>query len=325
MGAAWGLGGVTSRGLFGTQGGTAIVGLLPVALGGQKFGAFGGELFEKIIVTPRLLDVGFVLSDQVHPVEVWNSHLAEAKALTGIVITGPGQLTLVGSSAMTYWPGQSQAYTSLLPQEGDLLITALATWSFTGEVGADMAVVGSRIMVFPHRPDWSEPYRESPGWLTEVLPGYDGSEQRRSLRTAPRYSLTYRVLTTEPLETASLEALIYGWQDRQYGVPVWPESTPLLGGLVPGATTLSADILNRPSFAAGGMVMIWSDFMTWEAFQVAAVSAGSITLGSQITRTWAAGARVVPLRRGRIQADQALGGPANWLSSGTFAFTCEAV
>jgi hypothetical protein len=290
---------------------------------GALQGLFGDLWFDRIIVLPRQADLGAVLSPRVWNTEVWSTFRDRQVPLTGIAITGPGGLQVTGPSSMIYSPGQSQLYSLRLETAGDPSIDTQATWVFTGVAGTDLAVTGSRVAVFPFRPDWSEPFLETPGWLTEILPAYDATEQRRSLRQRPRYSLAYRVATTDPLETASLEALLYGWQARQFGVPMWPEATALLAAIMPGDTALSADTTDRPAFAPGGLVMVWSGHATWEVFQVTAVLPGSISLGSQVTKAWSAGARVVPIRRGRLQDDQALGRPTNWLSSGAFAFTCE--
>ena len=301
----------------------AVVGA--VERSGELAGSFGACYFERILVVPRSVNAGFVLSDQVWPVEVWNSHRGAAATLTGLSIEGTGNLSVTGPSSMTFGPGQSQAYSARLPGQGEATILTVAAWSFTGESSADLTVTGSRITVFPHRPDWTEPFRDRLAWLTEVLPGYDTTEQRRALRSRPRHSVSFRVLTTSPLEAASLEGLLFAWQASQFGVPIWPESSPLMSGLAPGAWSIPVDMTDRGSLEVGGLVMLWSDFGTWEAFRVASLALGVIGLGSQVTKTWTAGARVVPVRRGRLRPEQALGRPANWISSGAFTFDCEAL
>lgn len=283
------------------------------------------DLWERVIVTPREKDAGFILSDQMWPVEVWSTFKRRSQPLTGVSISGPGGAVLQGPSVMVYYPNQAQPYTVKLAAGGDAVVANLISWTFTGVLGVDLAVSGSRITVFAYRPDWSEPYRKQLSWLTELMPGYDGSEQRRSLRLRPRYTLAFRVLTTDPLETATLEALLYGWQDRRLAVPIWPETTLLLSAVAPGATMLAADTANRRSLEVGGLIMIWSSFAVWEAFRVESIAPGSIGLGSETTKAWAPGARIVPLRVARFPEDQALGRPANWLTSSTFAFACEAV
>lgn len=266
-----------------------------------------------------------MLSDQAWPVDLWSTFKRKAVDLTGVVVSGAGGATVQGPGSMTFFPAQSQIYTVSLASGGPATIANLITWTFPAIGGADLTVTGIRITAFPHRPDWTEPFRVRKSWLTEVFPGYDETEQRRSLRTRPRHNVTYRVLTTDPLETASLEALLYGWQARQFGVPIWPEATRLAADIAPGATSIVADTSLRPSFDVGGLVLLWSSFTTWEAFEVVGLAGGGVQLGSQATLPWAAGARVVPMRRGHIQPRQQLGRPANWLSAGAVSFDCEPV
>lgn len=294
------------------------------SLGGLALAGFGRDLFEKIILTPRAKDVGFLFSAVVWNVEAWNSCKSLPVALTAFQVTGVGGLDVSGPSTLTYYPGQAQIYVATLPTQGDFTIANTCVWAFTGFTGADMTVYGTRITVFPHRPDWSRPWQESVAYLTEVMDAYDGTEQRRALRQIPRYGASFQVLSTTPLETAALENLLFGWQSKLFGVPWWPETALLLADVSPGATILPVDISDRPSFMDGGLVMVWSDYATWEAFSVLSLGIGTLVLASATTQPWKAGARVVPLRRGGL-GDQGLGRPANWLTSGVFSFSCEAV
>src|SRR5579871_3387172 len=55
---------------------------------------FGSELFEKIIVIPRVKALGLVLSATQFSVEVWNTFHGTQQTLTAINITGTGGLVL---------------------------------------------------------------------------------------------------------------------------------------------------------------------------------------------------------------------------------------
>ena len=325
--ASFGGGALGSPGAPGALAGGGVVALVSQGLAGSEAPMFGGELFEKVLVLPRTKDVGFLLSAVVWDVEVWNTHRREARALTGITVTGSGGLQVTGGlgDTATFGPGQSSIYLATLAGQGDATIATVATWSFTGETGADMAVTGTRLTLFSPRCDWSEPFREVLGWKTTVLTAYSRAEQRASLRTRPRVGLAFRVASTTAREAAALEALLHGWQARVFGVPVWPEKSALLASAATGSNVLQASTQDRPSFEVGGLVALWRDPFTWKAFSVSAVSAGSVTLATQLTEDWAAGAWVVPVRRGRLLQEQALGRPTNWLRDGNFSFSCEAL
>lgn len=311
--------------VLGTKGGTGLVALQAQVRQGAFYPCFDGLLFERIIVLPRTVDVGYVLDDMTWDVEVWNSHRHEAAALTALAVSGSGGLVVTGSTSGIFQPSASELYTATLPAGGAAVIADVATWTFTGESGADHAATGSRVTVFPHRPDWSENFVERIGFLTDLHEAYDGNEQRRALRTVPRYVLSFRAVPTDPLETAAMEALLYGWQAKEFGVPVWPESTSLLTALSPGDAVVVADTTLRGHFVDGGLALIWTSWNAWEACLVDTVAAGGLTLSAGVRAAWAVGARVIPVRRAHLPASQALSRPVNWISAGRFEFHCEAV
>jgi len=287
----------------------------------------GGELFEKVIVLPRRVAMGYVLQGSTLPVEVWSTVTSRELSLEGIAVTGIGGITISGPATGIFGPGQAKNYVAALPTTGTPRIANLATWTFAGLSGADLTVTGTRLVVFSAPCDWSEHPTETPTWKTSILPGYNGAEQRIQLRQQPRYEISFRVVSEvsqSDLGTRMLEALLYGWQANQYGVPMWPEYSFLRSAVVAGSQTLSIDTANRAAFAVGGFGMIWRSVSQWEAFGITAITADSISIDTPLAGDWPVGSRVVPLRLGRLSASQDLGRPTNWLTDGTFTFQCEA-
>src|SRR5712664_2114797 len=62
---------------------------------GYRSEMFGGQLFEKVLVMPRVKTLGFVITATQFPVEVWNAFRDMDQTLTAITINGTGGLTLV--------------------------------------------------------------------------------------------------------------------------------------------------------------------------------------------------------------------------------------
>ena len=310
----------------GPQDGSGVVAVAHGSRSGIEEGLYGGRLlFERVIVTPRVREAGFVLSEQAWTVDVWNTHRRLPRTLSSIQITGGSGLAIGGTSPREFGSMQAVQYTATLGMEGPALVDNVVVWVFAGVSGTDLRVTGSRLTLFSARIDWNEPFHENLGWKTTVLTAYSGAEQRAGLRTRPRVALSFRVATTTPRENAALEALVHGWQARVFGVPVWPERSQLLADAATGATVLQVDTQDRPSVEAGGLVALWRDPFTWKAFSVVSVSTGTVTLATRLTEDWPAGSWVLPVRRGRLLDEQALGRPTNWLRDGTFTFSCEAL
>ena len=313
--------------MLGAKVGTGVVDVAHWSAGATRHEMFCGQLFEKVLVIPRKKDVEFVLSTVTFPVEIWNTHQAQVQQLTGINVTGAGGLQISGGlgSAAIFGPAQSSVYTATLGTDGDASIANLATFSFTGESGADLYVTGTRITVFPPEIDWSEGFTEAIEFKTDVLAATSGAEQRISLRTKPRYSASFRVLTLTAKDSAAMDALIFGWQGRVFGVPWWMDASLLLADVTQGTQTILVDTTGRRAFEAGGLVMLWTDQHTWEALGVQAVATGSVTLSSPTQAAWKAGTVVVPLRRGRLRDEVSLSEPANWAGAFNASFSCEVV
>lgn len=287
--------------------------------------SFADELCERILVLPRLWEIGFVMSDQVRTVEVWSTFRNQSANLQALDITGSGGLEIDGPAAMIFGPLRSQVYQATIPGNGPASILNVATWTFDLALGVDLTVLGTRVTAFAFKPDWSEPFRERIAWKTSVLTSYNGSEQRISLRTKPRYTASFRVVTLTPQETQELEALLAGWQTKAFGVPWWPEYTFLDADALPGSLALSMDTTDRPSFVAGGMLILWSSPRSWEVLTLESVSASGVTLTSQTTGSWPAGTRVLPLRLGWLLDQLPLDRPTNWITASTFTFSCDAL
>lgn len=321
------------NGYIGTQfqggvlNGSGVVSIQSWALSGTIEPMFGGELFEKIIVIPRTKDVGYLMTTIVWTVEVWSTHLSKSRPLTAVNVTGSGGLQIsggLGTSAM-FGPGQSSLYTATLGTEGDATINNVATWVFTGESGADLSVTGKRISVFSVEIDWSDGFTETIEYKTDLMTATSGQEQRVQLRTIPRYGATYMAMTLDEKDSAAMDALIYGWQAKLFGVPWWPDASILNSQAGSGSSTLMVDTVNKPAFAAGGLVMVWRDQHTWEAIGVLSVASDAITTTSQLVSTWAAGSVVVPLKLGRLSDQMEIDSPANWASKCKVTFACEVV
>jgi hypothetical protein len=287
---------------------------------------YGSELFEKVIVTPREKKLGFVLSANVFTVDVWNTFREALKTMTQIQITGGGG-TLIDNPfgvPLVFGGMQSRQFQATVPQDGDAQIQNVVIFVFTGVSGTDLLVTGTRITVFGPDPDWSEPFRERDEYLTQIMAAYNETEQRVQLRGKPRTVLVFRVVTLERKDTAALEALLWAWQARVFGVPFWPDAQPLLANVNIGDTVVQVDTSNR-KFDAGGLMALWRDMHTHEALSIQSVGPSSVQLTSPTTKAWAADGRtfVVPVLAGRLPEQAQLRRPNNSVAEIEPTFVCE--
>ena len=300
------------------------------SFGGESLGAFE-ELFEKAIVTPREKAVGFVLADVTWPTSVWNTHRSMILSLTGTTLRDSGNVRVDNPLGypLPFAPLQGRDLTTVVPRDGDATIQAVLTFLLRDAVGAleggtDLAITGSRTIAFQADPDWSEPFGEAIEHLTDLLASHSGHEQRIALRSTPRTRLTFRLLPETRRGAAGLEALIYGWQSRSFGVPFWPDAAKLTAQSPLGSTAIACDTRQR-RFTAGGLVMLWRDFDTTEVATILAVSDNGVTTTAPLNAAWPGDGRTyaIPTLVGRWDGDSELSRLAADAWSGTAAFVCE--
>lgn len=264
---------------------------------------FGNEIFEKIIVVPRVKDVGFILSEQQFPVEVWNSFKRSQKTVTAITVSGGGGLSIVNPYGLplALGPQGSRVMTGVMPGSGPPSANNVATFTVAGATGTEMTVTGTRLLVYAVDIDWTNGFDEALGWLTDVLAGPDDTEQRvQNIYPDPRFSCKYRSMTMSARESAQLMSKLWGWQTRVFGVPWWKDETELTGDIAAGAMVIPCDTTYRPGLAAGMTMILFRDFNTWEALQIHDVTASTITLEVATLKDWKAGDLAIPIRLARM-------------------------
>lgn len=317
---------------FNTSGPRVLVrpAAIPAAYGASLQGSFGDELFNKIIVNPSSVALGFVLSANTFNVSVWNTFLTQAKTLTSIQITGSGNLTVTPPAGLPLLFGAFQAFTfvCIIPQDGDATIQNTAVWLFTPSLpGASLLVTGIRITLFTPDPDWQNDFIEDTEFLTVVLRSYGDYEQRYSLRKHPRTAMSYLVRATTQREANTLHALLWGWQSRLFGVPFWPDAQRLSVQLNSGGALITVPTTANTKFAPGSICMLWRDWNTSAALTIQAVSATTITLTAPVTSTWLADGKtfVVPVLSGRMKDGIDETDVSGTLSEVQVEFECEVV
>ncbi|MGH9716399.1 MAG: hypothetical protein ACRD4R_06700 [Candidatus Acidiferrales bacterium] len=274
------------------------------AVAGAKQELFGGQLFGKIIVSPRAKALGFVLTATQFAIEVWNAFRESDQTLDAINITGSGGLSIgdTWGEPLVFAALDSRVYQATVPSSGAAQISQDIVFAFASGVGgADCAVTGSRITLFSVAPDWKAGVGESIEYLTDVLKAYSDNEQRRALRQLPRRALRITPLALTARNSAGMESLVWGWQNQPYGLPWWQDATPLTADVAEGATVIPCNTADR-QFAAGGLLCIWQDEFTFEALSVESVAADSVTVSSPTQFSWTANAAtlVMPVFLARL-------------------------
>lgn len=243
--------------------------------------AVGVEWFEKCHVFPGRIDLGNVLSVQIRELELFNAFRRPPEPVTwetfvnnagsGITVTNLPGLPFV-INAFASFIANVQISTSGPPS-----ISGTLDFTFSAPTAATFVVpvTGNRITIFQYRPQ--APIRETLAFKTDVIRLFDGTEQRIKLREAPRQSFAFTVRTDDNRSRDKINAVLFDWQARVFGIPIWHESEPLLAPVAINDLVITVDTTTS-DYRIDSLVMVYDSDFNFEALEVDSFTAGSITV-----------------------------------------------
>lgn len=267
------------------------------------FNAVNWTFYNRILISPGSIELGNLLTAQTRVEKVWNGFLSPVNLTAfshtnddGIAITEPVTLPYVMR------PLELLNYNLNISTEGPASISANYVWTIDG-VDYAIVVSGRRAIVFPFPPNFRDDFTEVLEWKSDVLRAYDGSEQRRALRTKARRSFEYHY-TLFNTDAQLLQNLMYGWQNRVFAMPVWSDGQKMTTDHAIGDTVINIDPTNM-SFIEGDTAIIYKDSLTYEVVELQTVGSDLI-LDRGLENNWPVGSIVYPLIQAHIMPSQAV-------------------
>lgn len=277
-----------------------IVEQIPVPDRGGLGLGLGLEWFEQIVVFPTSLALGNVLSTQVRTIEIYNAFRRPR-----ITVQWTTFVNNVGVGVdVTNLPGLPFP---LLATEGfiaDVQISTAGPPSISGTLDftfgppqsetVPVPVTGNRITIFQYIPQ--APIGETLQFKTDILKNNDGSEQRVKVRHAPRQLITFTVRTDADLTRDQINTVLFDWQARVFGLPIWFEQRPLDSDILIGATDFDVDTADA-DYRVDSLVMIWASNQLFEVLEVDSFTANNIVTKTPFAKAFTAGiTNVMPVR-----------------------------
>lgn len=162
-----------------------------------------------------------------------------------------------------------------------------------------MAVADADLPVWSFAADFGSDVTETLDWLTDIISSETASEQRRSVRVAPRRSFEFALMQTGAARTF-LDLSIRRLGASDWLLPIWTDYAKLAHNAEAGAEAL---LLNTtaPEFVAGGLAFVCGlDARVYEVVGIKTINADSITLADVTASAWPAGCKVYPLKRATL-------------------------
>lgn len=279
---------------IGTLTDTQPVDEVGLALSGGFSPCFVADWYNRIHVDPTVYELGNVISAASLPVTFWNAYF-EARTITditdpseGIEIVGPVPPVIMRSlSTLTY--------TLNVGLEGPPVIDDDITFTF--DIGAfTISVDGSRILPWLFQPNGE--VLERLEWMTNVIQSYNGAEQRQQMRKTPRRTFEYAFSISDQ-NRQQAENLLFGWQARNFALPVWMDGDVLDAVLPAASLTINVETADR-DYHGNGIAILFTSPTEYEVVNVQTVAPGSLTLVRETISEWPAGTKVYPVRLARL-------------------------
>jgi hypothetical protein len=257
------------------------------------------DYYNRIHYSERLIDLGNVISEQTRELRIFNAYFVPQILNTitavddeGIILTQPAGLPL------TYAPLAEKTYSFAISATGPPNVDSTFTFTFDVLGATDVRIIGTRIIAWTFAADWSREIRETLTWATDVMPAYDGSEQRAGLRTYPRqgYEFTFTVTGRDRREC---ENSIYGWGGRVWALPLWADGVILQSAISGGVTNIAADTVGR-QFREGGLAILLTPARVFEVIEIETVNEDSIDLVRPLGGDWPATSALYPAISARL-------------------------
>lgn len=254
--------------------------------------------FEAAHLIPRLVqDLGNVISDQVIQCELYNADRHNSITVTSIV-DNLGSGFQVGGVPATPFDIETQdglQFTLTVLGTGDLTIDGTYTLILSTGEEYVLTVIGSRIVLFPIRPE--APLREHLIFDTKIVEAVGGTEQRRANREFPRglFEATYRKGRKE------IEMLLFDRQAKIVAVPAWHEPAFPTSVYSIDDVTVNVNTTDYANFYVGGYAVVLEDQYTFDALRIESMTATSLTFESGLSFDYTTRAEVMPLMTAYIE------------------------
>lgn len=257
---------------------------------------FGDFWFDRVHILPRGLEFGNVISTILEDIEIYSAFLATPQTLLDFINNaGVGtDITDLPSLPTVLAPQRSLFLTLEVLPQGQPTVDTTLDFQISLPYLLQIPISLNRIVAFPYEPE--APLRERLLFLTDILEHVSGSEQRISLREAPRREFDFQILLERGLDRQRLELLLFDGQNRVFGVPVWIEPTRLTADASVGQTSVNVESTAFASFREGGLAILYVSETEFEIVEITTFSATVLNIATPLENTFSAGIRVMPLR-----------------------------
>lgn len=258
----------------------------------------GDHWFELLHILPRRIDLGNILTAIVIQLDLYNAHRYESQTIDQFINNAGAGVEISDLPALPYTlpPQRSLLMTLEISTDGPSIIDATLDFDTSEPYLLSIPITGTRVVMFPFEPE--APVVERLEFLTDVLLHKDGTEQRIAVRKAPRQTWDLTFLRDDGRERQAMDNMLFDWQSRVFGMPVWVEPTFLTANATAGDTTITVEDTTLSDYREGGIAIVFESETKFDALEIESVTDTTIEFASPLqnsysSREWI---RVMPIR-----------------------------
>ena len=258
--------------------------------------------WESFHILPREFAFGNLLASQSAPIEVYSAFRREDQNWTAFTNNAGAGVVIGGQPSFphVFRPQSSGGLTLELQVSTSGQPTVDATLDFVFNTVPQTIAVPitlKRVVLFSIQPEM--PYTERLQWLTEVQSHVDGTEMRVSARKNPRQFFEWDFfLEDDGMERSFFHNVMFDWQSRVFGLPLWKELTRTTSAVTAGDTTIIVQRTAYADYRVGGLFLIFNGRGSFDVLDISSVTATSVVATSGTNNSYPTGTFVMPLRVG---------------------------
>lgn len=265
--------------------------------------------FERPHVLDRSYAFGNIVATITERMEVFNGYRRASLNLTALVnnagqgvepdFTPPETIARLGSLL-------DPSSTNTVPVGRELVVTTQGvprfdtTLDFTFSDGRtiQIPISGDRVAFFPIEFNGDGTVTETLVFGTDQIEALDGSKQLISYRKNPRQQIRGPILVTDR-SRREVDALLFGWQSKSFGVGVWFERNYTTAAVSAGASVIPVSTA-WTDLRVGQLVAIVTNSRVYDIAAIASFNSTTITLTSTLLNSYPVRTTVVPVRVARL-------------------------
>jgi hypothetical protein len=267
--------------------------------GGPQDGMdYGFDWFERIHIKPQEIALGNIVSTVTQALDLFNAYRNDSRIWTAFINNAGAGISALNLPSLPKTIPKLSSFELTIEITPNGPPTIDGTLDFTFDTtSSSIPITGTRIILFGIPP--SGGLRETLSWLTDIMRGADGTEQRLAVRRYPRQQIQFETLISDDRQRSELNSFLFDWHARIFGVPLWWDARLISENVSISDTSVRVASTDNADFRVGGLAAIISydasGRRTADTLEITAVSSSpaTITFSSGVENAYTAGQAVV--------------------------------